>query len=249
MNASADRDPEEIEREIDYTREHLSQTLDELEARLSPRARLNAAAETVRTTSQEWLQRGTRAVMPGITAMIRMDHTHVLALFRRFKPYTSLARKRALVTNACIALEVHAQLEEEIFYPALRSAVGSNEVLDKSVSEHDEMRKLIATLRALSPTDPTYQETFQSLIREVLHHVADEETVLLPLAERVLHDELGQLGMEMTRRRVQLLKPHASEVASTTAQSFPVLVGAAAAGLMLLGWLAVRPSPRSRREW
>jgi hypothetical protein len=248
MNASPDRDPEEIEREIEGTRAHLSQTLDELEARLSPRARLNAAAETMRATSQEWLQRSTRAVMPGITSMIRMDHTHVLALFRRFKPHTSLARKRALVTNACLALEVHAQLEEEIFYPALRAAVGSSDVLDKSVPEHDEMRKSITTLRGLSPTDPSYEATFYTLIREVLHHVADEETVLLPLAERVLRDELGELGMQMTRRRVQLLKPHASEVAVTTAQSFPVLVGVAAVSVMLLGWLAVRPTPRARRD-
>ena len=247
MNATPDRDPEELEREIEGTREHLSQTLDELQARLSPRARLNAAAETMRETSQEWLQRGTRAVMPGITSMIRMDHTHVLALFRRFRPHTSLARKRALVTNACLALEVHAQLEEEIFYPALRAAVGPNEVLDKSVSEHDEMRKAVMTLRQLQPTDARYEETFHTLIREVLHHVADEETVLLPLAERVLADELGELGMQMTRRRVQLLKPHAGELAVTTAQSFPVLVGAAAVGVMLLGWLALRPTPRARR--
>lgn len=248
MNASQDRNPEEIEREIEGTREHLSRTLDELQARLSPRQRLNSAAESMRARGEEWLQRGTRAVMPGITSMIRMDHTHVLALFRRFRPRTSLARKRALVTNACLALEVHAQLEEEIFYPALRAAGGSNDVLDKSVSEHEVMRKSIATLRQLAPAGPSYDETFYTLIREVLHHVADEETVLLPLAERLLRDHLGELGMQMTKRRVQLLKPHAGELAVTTAQSFPVLVGAAAVGVVLLGWLAVRPAPRTRRE-
>ena len=68
---------------------------------------------------------------PTITNMIRMDHTHVLMLFRRFKPDTSLARKKALVANACLALEVHAQLEEEIFYPALREVLG-----DDTVSRH-----------------------------------------------------------------------------------------------------------------
>jgi hemerythrin superfamily protein len=207
-----------------------------------------AAVETLRATGQEWLQRGTRAVIPGATSIIRMDHTHVLALFRRFRPHTSLARRQALVTNACLALEIHAQLEEEIFYPALREAVGTNEVLDKSVPEHDEMRKSITTLRGLSPTDARYEEAFHELIREVLHHVADEETVLLPLAEHVLSDRLGELGMRMNRRRVQLMKPRLNELAVTTAQSFPVLVGAAAVGVMLLGWLAVRPSPRDRSE-
>ncbi len=49
--------------------------------------------------------------------MIRLDHTHVLALFRRFNRSASIRRKEAIVANACLALEIHATLEEEIFYP------------------------------------------------------------------------------------------------------------------------------------
>jgi hypothetical protein len=62
---------------------------------------------------------------PSITAMIRMDHTHAMAVFHRYKVTTSDARKSALVRNVCLALEVHAQLEEEIFYPALRQAAAA----------------------------------------------------------------------------------------------------------------------------
>src|SRR5262245_35089740 len=109
------RSPEEIEQQIDGTREELARTLDELESRLSPRRRLNAARETVRETGERLMRSGLNAVTPDITTLIRMDHTHVLALFRRFKPHTPLGKKRALVMNACLALEVHAQLEEEIF--------------------------------------------------------------------------------------------------------------------------------------
>jgi hypothetical protein len=68
-------------------------------------------------------------VTPGITAMIRLDHSHVLALSRRYKPAVSRGRKAALVTNACLALEIHAQLEEEIFYPALRAVIGDDPML------------------------------------------------------------------------------------------------------------------------
>lgn len=57
-------------------------------------------------------------------------------------------------------------------------------------------------------------------------------------------DQLGTLGLEMTKRRMQLLKPHMRDVAVTSARSFPVLFGAAAAGILLLGWLAVRPRGR-----
>jgi hypothetical protein len=91
-------------------------------------------------------------------------------------------------------------------------------------------------------------------MRLVIHHVADEETRLLPAAERLLPDQLGRLGLEMTKRRFELLKPHAAELAETTVRSFPA--GAAAgAALLTVGALALgamlfssRTSPRYRRE-
>jgi hypothetical protein len=174
---------------------------------------------------------------PRITDMIRMDHTHVFAVFHRFKADTSPARKSALVRNACLALEVHAQLEEEIFYPALRAIGADADVLDKSVPEHDEMRGLISRLRALSPEDAGFDDTFHALQRAVVHHVADEESVLLPLAERTLAPRLSELGAQMTRRRMQLIAPHARELAATSAQSFPL--AAIVAGMMGL-WLVMR---------
>ena len=174
---------------------------------------------------------------PSITNMIRIDHTHVLMLFRRFHPDTSLSRKQALVTNACLAIEVHATLEEEIFYPALQSAGLLDATLDKSVPEHDEMRELISTLRAMEPEGPQFDEIFRELMRTVLHHVADEETTLLPQAEEKLPGELSGLGAQMTRRRLQLLKPHLGELASTTARSFPMATAAAALAGVTLLWL------------
>lgn len=169
------------------------------------------------------------------TTMIRMDHAHVLALFHRFKPDTSIGRKRALVANACLALDIHAQLEEEFFYPALREVIAGDETLEKSEPEHNEMRRLIAELRERVAEDGSLEHTafddkFNDLMRIVIHHVADEETRLLPAAERLMNDRLGQLGREMMKRRVELLRPHVGELAALTMRSFP---SAAAAGLLL----------------
>ncbi len=189
------RSPDEIEREIDDTRVRLSQTLDALQSRLSPRERIQAATDSAREMGGRFMQSATHAMTPGITTMIRMDHMHVLALFRRFRPSTSMSRKEALVQSACLALDVHAQLEEEIFYPALRAVVGQNEVLDRSEPEHNEMRNLIAALRSMEVGGPSFDDTFRMLMRTVLHHVADEETVLLPLAEEAMPERLGDLGM------------------------------------------------------
>jgi hemerythrin superfamily protein len=179
---------------------------------------------------------------PSITTMIRMDHTHAMTLFHRFKADTSPNRKRALVRNACLAIEIHAQLEEEIFYPALRSVLTGDEVLDKSEPEHQQMRRLIGELRERLDEDAdaatAFDDKFMDLMRLVIHHVADEETQLLPAAERLLADRLSDLGVEMTQRRIELLKPHAGELAATTIRSFPIGAVAGAA-LLTAGAMAV----------
>lgn len=184
---------------------------------------------------------------PSITTMIRMDHTHVLALSHRYKADTPVNKKKALVTNACLALQIHAQLEEEIFYPALREVLAGDEVLEKSEPEHQQMKELIGELRERcadeATIDQTFDDKFMDLMRIVMHHVADEETRLLPAAERLIPDELSRLGIEMTRRRVELMRPYAGEIAASAARSFPVgaatgaaliTAGAVAIGAMLL---------------
>jgi hemerythrin superfamily protein len=239
-SAYSGRSPEEIERDIEDTREELGDTLDELKSRLSPRERLQATAHSARELGQRFMHSARRSLVPDITTMIRLDHTHVLALFRRFKASTSMSRKQALVANACLALEIHARLEEEIFYPALREAAGHSEILDKSVPEHDEMRQLIRSLRSSDVGESGCDVIFHRLMRSVLHHVADEESVLLPLAERCLGERLSELGLQMAKRRVQLLRPDLGAAAITTARSFPVLTTAAIAGMLAVGVLVFR---------
>lgn len=157
---------------------------------------------------------------PGATRMIRLDHSHVLLTFHRYKIGANPRVKRGLANTICAALEIHAQLEEEIFYPALRE-VSDNETIRKSVPEHNEMRRLISTLRGMEPTDQAYDDTVMELMRDVIHHVADEETILLPEAERVLADRLGELGAQMTRRRLQLVLPRSGEIAGNMARAVP----------------------------
>jgi hemerythrin superfamily protein len=168
---------------------------------------------------------------PSITNMIRMDHTHVVTAFHQFQADTPARVKKGLADNICLALEVHAQLEEEIFYPAMRE-VSPDEVLDKSKPEHDEMRKLIAQLRSLHPTDPAFDQTVNELMRTVLHHVADEETQLLPKAERLLSGQLSEMGARMTRRRLELLGPRSGELAGSMARSMSTGTMLAAAGTL-----------------
>jgi len=120
---------------------------------------------------------------PDATDMIRADHSRVLTTFHRYKTESSATTKRSLVATLCLALDVHAQVEEEIFYPAMASV--DNALVGRFIPEHDRMRSLIGELRTADPAEPQYHARVMELMREVIHHVADEETGLLPQAERV----------------------------------------------------------------
>ncbi|AKJ28008.1 hemerythrin domain-containing protein [Caldimonas brevitalea] len=172
---------------------------------------------------------------PSITKMIRLDHTHTLTTFHKYEADASPDKKRAIVNTVCLALEIHAQLEEEIFYPALREVASDNDVLAKSKPEHDEMRRLIEQLRSMEPTDANFDNVFMELMRDVTHHVADEETVLLPAAETLLKDRLNELGAAMTKRRLQLAAPHAGEMAANAARAMPTGALLMTAGGLLAG--------------
>src|SRR5262249_42499575 len=157
---------------------------------------------------------------PDATDMIRADHARVLATFHRYSSDASPAMKRSLVATISLALEVHAQVEEEIFYPAMASI--DNALIGRFLPEHDRVRSLIGELRAADPAEPQYDSRVMELMREVLHHVADEETALLPQAERVLGERLGELGARMMKRRLALMAPHAGELTRYRARAMPL---------------------------
>lgn len=185
---------------------------------------------------------------PSITNMIRLDHLHVLSTFHQYEVETSPRIKKGLADTICLSLEIHAQLEEEIFYPALR-AIAETDVVKKSVPEHNQMRQLISQLRNIQPGDARYDETFFQLMNVVMHHMADEETLLLPVAERVLADRLGELGAEMTKRRMLLAVPRTGEIAGGMARSMSAGTLLVAAGTLLTGgYLMTRPA-ESRWHW
>lgn len=186
-----------------------------------------------------------RSLSPTITDMIRADHSAVMEINHQYDLDARPRTKKGLVDSACLALEIHAQLEEEIFYPALRAVGSERSVLEKSAPEHDEMRRLIRQLREMNPSAPGYDETFMQLMRDFMHHIADEESVLLPEAERLLGDRLGELGADMTRRRLELSAPHAGEFATNAVRGFPASSMLVAAGAVLAGtYLAKRATAR-----
>jgi hypothetical protein len=181
-----------------------------------------------------------RKMSPTAPGMIRMDHAHVMAQFHKLDPDTSESVRAAVVRSICAALEIHAQLEEEIFYPALRESGVDAPALQEAVPAHDEMRRLIDRVRALDGQRTAQDNALYELINTVMHHVADEETQILPAAERFLGPErLSELGARMTERRMELAGPRAGELAADLARGAPgktalMTVGAIVAGGLLM---------------
>ena len=178
---------------------------------------------------------------PSVTKMIRMDHAAVMAMFHKIEPGMSASARGATVRNICSALEMHAQLEEELVYPTLRACGIDGEPLERSVPEHDEMRRLIEQIRASGQDMARQDKLMNQLMRAVMHHVADEETVLLPAAEKMLGEQrLCELGARMTERRLQLARPRMGQMAVDMARASPaktalMVAGTIAAGALLLG--------------
>jgi iron-sulfur cluster repair protein YtfE (RIC family) len=188
---------------------------------------------------------------PTATAMIRKDHAMVLGQFRKLEPDTSPQTREATIRTICAALEIHAQVEEELFYPAMREAGVDSPVLAKSKPEHDRMRELMQPLTSnqLEGQPAEQIRALDELMNTVMHHMADEETQLLPAAERQCSkQELSELGARMTQRKMALARPRAGELAVDMARAAPTKsTVVAVAALVTMAWLLGHR--RHHRHW
>ena len=114
-----------------------------------------------------------------------------------------VAEKDALVQEACTELTIHAQLEEEIFYPAVREAIGERELLDEAEVEHVTAKDLIAQLETMAPSEECYDAKFTVLGEYVNHHIKEEQGEMFAKARKAKLD-LVALGQRIARRKQQL---------------------------------------------
>ena len=89
-------------------------------------------------------------------AMLRADHKNVSALFEQFEKSRSPAKKKSLVQQICLELTVHAQIEEEIFYPAVQQALRDKELVPEARVEHASLKALIAQVEGVEPEGEMY---------------------------------------------------------------------------------------------
>ena len=140
--------------------------------------------------------------------LLSADHAKVKKLFNEFQSLKeedgSAEDKSALVTQICNELKVHAEIEEEIFYPAVRKAIDDGDLMDEALVEHAGAKELIAQLEDMSPDDELYDAKVTVLGEQIRHHVKEEEGEMFPKAKKAKVD--GQaLGVQMTERKAELM--------------------------------------------
>lgn len=137
-------------------------------------------------------------------AILKDDHDRVKTLFDQFEAAKGRAAKVKAVRAALTELKVHAAIEEELFYPAVRAKVGKA-VMNEADEEHHVVKLLVAELDAMDGSESHFDAKFTVLAEIVRHHIKEEENDMLPGAEKARLD-FAALAEKMTRRKDKLLE-------------------------------------------
>lgn len=149
---------------------------------------------------------GSSSAHSQIIGMLKEDHKLVKKCFGDFEKldvHEDSEQCQALVEQTIGALEVHAALEEELFYPAARNALAEEDVVDEAEVEHSTFHTLVEQLKDMAPEEEKYAATFKVLGEYVQHHVKEEEEQMFPQLARAKIDWNGLL-QQMTARRAEL---------------------------------------------
>jgi hemerythrin superfamily protein len=143
-------------------------------------------------------------------ALLKADHRNVEQLFAQFEQADE-TQLSAIATRICELLTVHAQIEEEVLYPAAKQAFEEEEseedtdvVIEASV-EHGTAKDLISKIEAMTPEHEAFRATVTVLGEYIKHHVKEEEGELFPALKQTELD-LKELGTQLLERKLALME-------------------------------------------
>jgi hemerythrin superfamily protein len=136
--------------------------------------------------------------------LLEQDHREVENFFDEYENLEDDEEKSDLSAKICLALTVHTQIEEEIFYPASRKATKDDDLLDEAAVEHAGAKELISQIEAMEVGDDLYDAKVKVLGEQVRHHVKEEEEELFPEVEAAKLD-IAALGKKMAARKAELI--------------------------------------------
>jgi hemerythrin superfamily protein len=137
-------------------------------------------------------------------ALLKADHKAVSMLFEQYETAKSSTQKKVIVAKICTELTVHAQIEEEIFYPQVKAALKDKELIPEAIVEHATLKDLIAQIENAEPDGEMYDAKVKVLGEYVNHHVEEEHTEIFPKAKAAKLD-MYALGEKLTQRKEELM--------------------------------------------
>ena len=154
--------------------------------------------------------------------LLDADHKAVKAMFKEYESLSenrsrSTAKKRQLADRICKDLTVHATIEEEIFYPAVRKAIKDNALLNEATVEHASAKDLIAQLKAMDPADEMFDAKVTVLGEYIDHHVKEERTEMFPKA-RASKLDLTSMVEQLKQRKEELMAQEESTAVTPVAE-------------------------------
>jgi hemerythrin superfamily protein len=128
--------------------------------------------------------------MPTIFDLLAEDHSKVKALLAQVQETGDRAEKTRdnLFAEIKKDLEIHADFEEQVFYPKARAATGLEDVIGDSLEEHSEAKELLSKLESMKSTSAEWLDTIEELTEAVEHHAQDEEKKLFPKARKTIDE-------------------------------------------------------------
>lgn len=141
--------------------------------------------------------------------LLKADHEAVAQLFAEHAKTRSASSKKALVQQICIQLSVHAQIEEEIFYPEVKAALKDKLMVPEGLVEHAAIKNLVAELEAGGDDSELMDAKVKVLSEYVSHHVKEEHSEMFPKAKASSLD-MQALGSRLAARRQLLLAQHSA---------------------------------------
>ena len=142
---------------------------------------------------------------PDAIDLLKQDHAAVKKAFKQFEKakYKDPNARREFIAAICKDLIMHTELEEQIFYPAVRAKLKDDDLMNEALVEHNSAKTLIAEIEKLQGDDPMLKPSVAVLAEYVQHHVREEEREIMPKAKRLKLDLAG-LAEQMLKRKEEL---------------------------------------------
>ncbi|HEX2828463.1 MAG TPA: hemerythrin domain-containing protein [Burkholderiales bacterium] len=168
-----------------------------------PSKKKTASKKTAsRKSASKKSARASRGATDALT-LLRTDHQNVQKLFDQFEKTRSDDRKKALAERICNELTVHAQIEEEIFYPAARGAIRDKDLIAEATVEHQSAKDLIAQIEG-GGSGEMWEAKVKVLGEYIKHHVKEEQNELFPQVRKTKLDTKA-LGEQLEARKMELM--------------------------------------------